>query len=133
MYRFLRQFFVILLTFLFLSDMSFARDYRARKKTPNYSVEMSIDRNPPIVDKNRIALEIRDNSGKEVRDVKVLVNYYMPPMPGMPPMNYMTYAKLSGNSYVVIMDIIMSGPWNIVVKITRGGETDTARFTIDVR
>ena len=133
MYRFLTQFFVILLTFLFLSDMSFARDYRARKKTPNYSLEMSIDRNPPIVDKNRLTLEIRDNSGKEVADAKVLVNYYMPPMPGMPPMNYKTFAKLSGNSYIVIMDLIMSGPWNIIVKISRGGKTDTARFTIDVR
>jgi hypothetical protein len=133
MYRFLAQFFVILLTFLFLSDMSFASDYRAKKKTPNFNVEMSIDRNPPIVDKNRLTLEIRDKSGNEVADAKVLVNYYMPPMPGMPPMNYKTYAKLSGNSYIVIMDLIMSGPWNIIVKISRGGKTDTARFAIDVR
>ena len=122
MNRFLAQFFVALLTLLVVTDMSFARDYRARKKTPNYSVEMSIDRNPPIVDKNRLTLEIRDNSGKEVTDAKVLVNYYMPPMPGMPPMNYKTYAKLSGNSYVVIMDLIMSGPWNIIVKIIEGGK-----------
>ena len=94
---------------------------------------MNIDRNPPIVDKNRLTLEIRDNSGNEVADAKVLVNYYMPPMPGMPPMNYKTYAKPSGNSYVVTMDLIMSGPWNIIVKITKGGKTDTARFAIDVR
>jgi hypothetical protein len=133
MYRFLVQFFFALLTFLLVTDMSFARDYRARKKTLNYSIEMSIDRNPPIVDKNRLTLDIRDNSGRDVADAKVLVNYYMPPMPGMPPMNYKTYAKLSGNSYVVIMDLIMSGPWNIIVKITRGGKTDTARFAIDVR
>jgi len=124
---------VIMFAFLLTADASSAREYKARKKTLNYTVEMSIDRNPPIVDKNRLTLEIRDNNGKEVADAKVLVNYYMPPMPGMPPMNYKTYAKLSGNSYVVIMDLIMSGPWNIVVKITRGGKTDTARFTIDVR
>jgi hypothetical protein len=133
MHRLPAQLFVLLLAFILLTEMALARDYRARKKTPNYNVEMSIDRNPPIVDKNRLTLEIRDNSGKEVADAKVLVNYYMPPMPGMPPMNYKTYAKLSGNSYVVIMDLIMSGPWNIVVKITRGGKTDTARFAIDVR
>jgi len=121
--------FAVLLT----ADASSAREYKARKKTPDYVIEMSIDRNPPIVDKNRLTLGIRDNSGREVADAKVLVNYYMPPMPGMPPMNYKTYAKLSGNSYVVIMDLIMSGPWNIVVKITQGGKTDTARFSIDVR
>jgi hypothetical protein len=133
MQRCLAQFFVILLIFLFLGDTVLARDYRARKKTPNYSVEMSIDRNPPIVDKNRLTLNIRENSGRDVANAKVLVNYYMPPMPGMPPMNYKTYAKLSGNSYVVVMDLIMSGPWNIVVKITRGGKTDTARFAIDAQ
>ena len=124
---------VILLALLLTADALAAREYKARKKTPDYVIEMSIDRNPPIVDKNRLTLGIRDKSGKEVADAKVLVNYYMPPMPGMPPMNYKTYAKLSGNSYVVIMDLIMSGPWNIVVKITRGGKTDTARFAIDVR
>jgi hypothetical protein len=57
----------------------------------------------------------------------------MPPMPGMPPMNYTNSAQLSGNKYVITMDIIMSGPWNIVVKITKLGKTDTARFAIDVR
>jgi hypothetical protein len=133
MNRFLVQFFFALLTFLVVTDMSFARDYRARKITPNYRIEMIIDRNPPIVDKNRLTLEIRDHNGRQVTDAKVLVNYYMPPMPGMPPMNYKTYAKLSGNSYVVIMDLIMAGPWNIVVKIVQGGRTDTARFAIDVR
>jgi hypothetical protein len=132
MYWFLTQFFVALLTFLLVTDMSFAGDYRASKKTLNYMVEMTIDRNPPIVDKNSITLEIRDNSGRAVTDAKVLLNYYMSPMPGMPPMNYKTFAKLSGNTYVVVMDIIMSGPWNIVVKIMLGGKTDTARFTIDV-
>jgi hypothetical protein len=133
MYRILSHCLIVLVALLFFSDMASAREYQARKKTPNYTVGMTIDRNPPIVDKNMLSLEIRDSSGRMVEDAKVLVNYYMPPMPGMAPMNYKTYAKLSGSSYVVIMDLIMSGPWNIVIKITRGGKTDTARFAIDVR
>jgi hypothetical protein len=133
MKRFLAQFFAALLTFFLLTDIAFAREYRARKKTQNYSVEMTIDRNPPIVAKNRLSLEIWDNSGRQLTDAKVLVNYYMPPMPGMPPMNYKTYAQPSGNEYIVTMDLIMSGPWNIVVRITREGKTDTARFAIDAR
>jgi hypothetical protein len=124
---------VALLTFLLIADMSFARDYRARKKTPNFSVEMSIDKNPPIVAKNRLALEIRDNNGDPLTDAKVMVNYYMPPMPGMAPMNYSAYAQPSGNEYVIVMDLIMPGPWNIVIRITRQGKTDTARFAIDAR
>ena len=123
------MFFMLLL----LTDISSAGDYRARKKTPDYIVEMSIDRNPPIVAKNKLSLEIKDNGGRNVTDVAVLVNYYMPPMPGMPPMNYTNSAQLSGNKYVITMDLIMSGPWNIVVKITKPGKKVTTRFVIDVR
>jgi hypothetical protein len=130
---FIKTLFVSVFALLLIADTSFAREYKARKKIPDYTVEMSIDRNPPIVDKNTLSLEIKDALGKHVTDAKVLVNYYMPPMPGMPPMNYKTLAKLSGNKYVVLMDLIMSGPWNIVIKISRAGKIETARFTIDVR
>lgn len=123
----------MLFMLLLLTEISYARDYRARENTPNYIVEMSIDRNPLIVAKNKLSLEIKDNGGRSVTDAAVLVNYYMPPMPGMPPMNYTNSAQLSGNKYVITMDLIMAGPWNIVVKITKLGKTDTARFAIDVR
>lgn len=129
----MKTFFISFFAFLLITDTLLAREYKARKKTADYSVEMSIDRNPPIVDKNILSLEIKDAYGKYVNDAKVLVNYYMPPMPGMPPMNYKTLAKLSGNTYVVVMDLIMSGPWNIVIKISRAGKIETVRFAIDVR
>jgi hypothetical protein len=130
---FIKKFLLMLFMLIFITDTSVAREYKARKKTADYTVDMAIDRNPPIVDKNRLTLEIRDNNGRLVTNAKVLVNYYMPPMPGMPPMNYKTYAKPSGNQYAVLMDLIMSGPWNIVIKITRDGKAATVRFAIDVR
>jgi hypothetical protein len=133
MFFFIKEFFIVFFMLVFIADTSFAREYKARKKTADYTVDMAIDRNPPIVDKNRLTLEIRDNNGRLVTNAKVLVNYYMPPMPGMPPMNYKTYAKPSGNQYAVLMDLIMSGPWNIVIKITRDGKAATVRFAIDVR
>ena len=129
----MKEFLLTLLMLVFITDASAAREYKARKKTADYTVYMAINRNPPIVDKNKLTLEIRDNKDRQVTDAKVLVNYYMPPMPGMPPMNYRTYAKSSGNKYVVIMDLIMSGPWNIVIKITRGAKSASVRFAIDVR
>ena len=130
---FMKILFVIVFALLFTSDTSFAREYKARKNIAGYTIEMSIDRNPPIVDKNTLSLEIKDALGKHVTDAKVLVNYYMPPMPGMPPMNYKTLAKLSGNKYVVTMNLIMSGPWNIVIKFYRADKASTVRFAIDVR
>lgn len=125
--------FVAVCSMLLAVDISSARDYKARKKIADYTVEMRIDKNPPIVDRNILSLEIKDTNGRPVTDAKVLVNYFMPPMPGMPPMNYKTLAKKSGDKYVVIMDLIMSGPWNIVIKISRGGKIETVRFAIDVR
>ncbi len=57
----------------------------------------------------------------------------MPPMPRMAPMNYKTPAKLKKDAYTISMHLIMAGPWIIVVKITVGDKTTSARFQIDAR
>jgi hypothetical protein len=96
-------------------------------------VEITINRNPPIVAKNQLGVDIRDPQGKPVKDLTVMVNYYMPPMPGMAPMNYTVPASPKTDGYVVIMDLIMAGPWNIVVKTNVAGKRLNATFPIDVR
>ncbi len=68
-----------------------------------------MDKNPPIVGANPIEIEIK-SAGKHVTDAKVLVNYYMPPMPRMAPMNYRIDAKLKKGKYHATMDFIMAGP-----------------------
>jgi hypothetical protein len=104
-----------------------------KKKAGDYDVEMRIDRNPPVVGDNGLELRIADASGALLKDVDVLVNYYMPPMPRMAPMNYRAPAKLKKDAYTLRMRLIMAGPWIIVVKITAGGKTTSARFNIDAR
>ncbi len=118
---------------LLTSTVAHSRDFVLRKKAGNFVVEMRIDKNPPVVDKNKVTLVIKDILGKNVTDAKVTVNYYMPPMPGMPPMNYNTAAQLQGSEYAATMNLIMAGPWNIVVKISRGGKVSSVSFTVDVR
>ena len=110
-----------------------ARTYEVRKKVGEFETEIRIDRNPPIVGDNHIEIEIRDGGGKRVTDAKVLVNYYMPPMPRMAPMNYKTEAKLKGEKYKATMNFIMSGPWIIAVKINLGGKISTAKFNVDAQ
>ncbi|GFP22357.1 hypothetical protein HKBW3S06_01585, partial [Candidatus Hakubella thermalkaliphila] len=44
-----------------------------------------------------------------------------------------TSATLSGNKYKAKMNLSMSGPWNIAVKITRGGKTSAVKFNVDAR
>jgi hypothetical protein len=57
----------------------------------------------------------------------------MPPMPRMAPMNYRDDAKLKKDKYVLTMNLIMAGPWIIVVKMNRGEKNFTVKFNIDAQ
>jgi hypothetical protein len=111
---------------------AYAKEYQAKKKAGNFEVEIRMDRDPPILGDNPVKIEIRDSGGKTVKDAKVLVNYYMPPMPRMAPMNYRTQAPLKGEQFLTTLRFIMSGPWYIVVIIERGGNPSSAKFYIQV-
>lgn len=122
----------IITMILFLAvGIAYAKDYEVKKKAGEYDVEVKIDKNPPVVGDNNIAIEIKDSSGKYVTDAKVKVDYSMPAMPGMPAMNYKTDAELKGNEYKAKMNLSMSGSWNIAVKITKGGKTVSMKFNVD--
>ena len=110
-----------------------AKSYELKKRFGEYEAEVRLDRNPPSLGYNNIEIEIRDAGGKTITEATVLVNYYMPPMPRMAPMNYVTDAKLKGEKYKATMNFIMSGPWIIAVKITHDGKTSTAKFNIDAQ
>jgi len=68
-----------------------------------------------------------------VRGAEVKVNYSMPPMPGMPPMNYTVRADASGDGYLAVMNLIMRGPWNIVITVRDRAKLGRVIFPIDVR
>jgi hypothetical protein len=124
---------LVVVVLLLVAGIAYAKDYEVKKKAGEYDVEVKIDRNPPVVGDNNISIEIKSASGHHVRDAKVVVHYGMPAMPGMPPMNYKTDAKIEGDEYKAKMNLSMSGPWNIAVKITREGKTSTMKFTVDAR
>jgi len=124
---------ILLLAVFLLPGLATARGYEARKTTGEYSAELRINRNPPVLGDNHIEIEIKDAAGKSVTDARVLVNYYMPPMPRMAPMNYRTDAQLKKASYRATMNLIMSGPWVIAIIITRDGKTKTAKFNVDAQ
>ena len=124
---------VIFFLATFTGTIVYGRDYTARKKVEGYTIEIAINRNPPIVAKNELHVTIKDSVGKPLIDLTVMVNYYMPPMPGMAPMNYTVKAAQKGDGYMVTMDLIMTGPWNIVVRTNVAGKRLSATFPIDVR
>lgn len=116
-----------------ISSISYAKEYEVKKKAGEYNVEVKIDRNPPVVGDNNISIEIKDASGRYVTDARVIVDYSMPAMPGMPAMNYKTDTEFKHNEYKATMNLSMSGSWNIGVKIARGGKTSSMKFTIDAK
>jgi len=103
------------------------------KKVGDLTVAASLERDPPTVAKNGIEVRVSDAGGELVRDAKILINYYMPPMARMPPMNFKVEAKWKKDAYKAVLDLIMAGPWIILVRITIGERTVTAKFNIDAR
>ncbi|MCL4476026.1 MAG: FixH family protein [Nitrospirae bacterium] len=124
---------VVTMVLLLVAGIAYAKDYEVKKKAGEYNVEVKIDKNPPVVGDNNIEIEIKDASGKYVTDAKVVVEYSMPAMPGMPAMNYKTDTELKGYEYKAKMNLSMSGSWNIAVKITKAGKTSTMKFTVDAK
>lgn len=113
------------------SGIAAAKSFEARTRAGDYVATVRMDKNPPVLGENHIEIEIRDAGGKCVTDAKVLVNYYMPPMPRMAPMNYKTDARLKGDRYKATLNFIMSGPWVIAIKINRDGKTSTVKFNVN--
>ncbi|MGZ6276147.1 MAG: FixH family protein [Syntrophales bacterium] len=123
----------VILAILFLTfGLAYAKNYEVVKKAGNYTVHIIMDKNPPIAGENNIEINIKDAAGADVIDAVVVVEYSMPAMPGMPAMNYKTKTDTKSKKYVAIVDFSMSGAWNINIKITRAGKTQSVKFNVDV-
>lgn len=121
---------VSMMIFLMTAGFAQAGNYELTKQTGDHTVNLIMDRTPSL-GKNNITVDIKDKQGKAVNSQSVTVSYSMPPMPGMPPMNYKTKAVPQDDAYKAVLEICMAGPWTIEVKYSAAG-TRTARFNIDV-
>ncbi len=121
------------LAVLLSAGVALAKDYEVKKKAGDFDVVVTIDKNPPVTGDNGVTVSVKDAAGKAVKDAKVVVDYSMPGMPGMPPMNYKADAVLKGDAYAATMNLSMAGPWNIAVKVSAGGKTGSMKFTIDAK
>jgi hypothetical protein len=124
---------LIVCVLLLAVGLAYAKDYEMTKKAGEYTVLVTIDKNPPVTGKNTMTVGIRDGAGKDVTDATVAIDYAMPAMPGMPAMNYKAGTSLKDKRYVAEMDFSMSGSWSIAVKITRGGKTQAVKLNVDVK
>jgi predicted small secreted protein len=124
---------LIVCVLLLAVGLAYAKDYEMTKKAGEYTVMVTIDKNPPVTGKNNMTVGIKDGAGKDVTDAAVAIDYTMPAMPGMPAMNYKAGTSLKNKRYVAEVDFSMSGSWSIAVKITRGGKTQSVKLNVDVK
>lgn len=113
--------------------LAYGKGLEVRKKVSGYEFLINMDRDPPVIGDNPIEIGIRDANDIAVKDAKVLVNYYMPPMPRMAPMNYTEEARYSGNGYKLSMHFIMAGPWVIRVIVTHNGQRVATKINVDAQ
>jgi len=123
---------ISLFVLFFMFGLAYAKDYEVVKKAGNYMVHMRLDKNPPVTGQNKMEITIQDATGADVTDATVAVDYGMPAMPGMPAMNYKAKADVNSGRYMANVNFSMSGAWNINVKITRAGKTQSVKFNVDV-
>jgi hypothetical protein len=129
----MKKLLVLVVALLMAATIVYAKDYEVAKKAGDYNVVVKIDRNPPVAGPNNMEIAITDASGKGVTDAKVVINYSMPAMAGMPAMSYKADALLKGTVYKTSVNYSMSGSWNNEIKITRADKTQSAKFTVDAK
>jgi len=129
----MKKLMLIGLAVLLSAGVVFAKDYEVKKKAGDFDVVVTIDKNPPVTGDNVVTVSVKDAGGKAVQGAKVVVDYSMPAMPGMPAMNYKADAVQKGDEYKAVMNLSMAGPWNVTVKISAGGKNGSLKFTVDAK
>lgn len=125
---------VILAMGLVLAGTAFARELKLTKKAGEYTMDITLDKNPPVVGDNIVTVKITDATGKPVTDARVRVEYSMPAMPGMPAANYHTDAELKGQAYKAKLELPMGGSWNTTVKMKRAdNKVLAAQFNLEAQ
>jgi len=129
----MKKFIAFAVVVVLATGVAYAKDYEVKKKAGDFDVVVTIDKNPPVTGDNGVTVSVKDASGKVVKDAKVIVDYSMPAMPGMPAMNYKADAVQKGDVYAAVMNLSMAGSWNIAVKISAGGKNGSMKFTVDAK
>lgn len=111
-----------------------AKGYESQKSVDDLKIMLSVDRYPLVKGDNTLNVKVTDSSGKPLNDATVNVRYYMPPMPGMAPMDFNTQAMPRGDHYSFSANIPMEGGWKAEVSVVRPGKpAATTMFNVDAR
>lgn len=91
----------------------------------------------PKVGDNAFKITVTDMNGNPIKDAKVALLFYMPPMPamGMPAINITAEGKPAKDGFhVAEINIPMSGSGQVKITVTRAGRSPVSRiFEVNVR
>jgi hypothetical protein len=111
-----------------------SKGYETKKTVDDLIVTLKADRYPLIKGDNNLIVNVTDATGKTVADVTVQARYYMPPMPGMAPMEFNAMPQAKSNGFAFTANIPMEGGWKVDVTAARPNKNAvTATFNVDVR
>ncbi len=111
-----------------------SKGYESQKAVGDVSITLRADPYPLTKGDNTLSLNVVDTAGKAVSDAMVQVRYYMPPMPGMAPMEFNTQAVPKGSGYSFTTNVPMEGGWKAEVTVTRPSKpVVTSTFNLDAR
>jgi hypothetical protein len=110
------------------------KGYESQKTVDDLTIKLTVGSYPLVKGDNTLTVKVTDAAGKAVSDAKMDVRYYMPPMPGMAPMDFSGQAMLRGDAYAVSANIPMEGGWKVEVSVARPGRpASMATFNLDAR
>ena len=133
-YRNMMTLAVALVSMTLLTGGLFSKGYESSKSKGGYTITLKADKYPLIRGDNELSIAVADRSGKTVPGAAVEARYYMPPMPGMAPMDYRTKTAEKGGEYAFLANIPMEGGWKVEVWVTPAtGKTVSATFNLDAR
>ncbi len=111
-----------------------SKGFESQKAVDDMKVTLSVARYPLVKSDNTLNVKVTEASGKPVTDAVVTVRYYMPPMPGMAPMDFNTQAVLKGDTYSASLNVPAEGGWKVEVSVARTGKpAATTTFNLDAR
>ncbi len=131
----MKKVFVVLVIVISLAVVTgCSKGYESQKNAGGMNITLKANRYPLVKGDNTINVMIADQAGKALNDAKVDVRVYMPPMPGMAPMDSTTQAMVMGDKYMATVNVPMEGGWKTDVTVTQPGkQAVTTTFNVDAR
>ncbi len=103
-----------------------------RGKAGALAVDLSLVPNPPRQNGNHVRVELSDAAG-EPTDAEVKVTYDMAAMGAMPEMKgVVTVRRRAKGRFEGGFDLPIGGGWGLIVDVTTGSKTSTARYSFTV-